>query len=279
MKLYKLTDQNDQTHGGTQWGEGVTHRGTGVGELCGPGYIHAYTDPLLAVLLNPLHGNFDLTDAHLWEGAGVVAKNDHGLKVGCVEFTTARRVPLPVVSAVQKVAFGILCALEVYSEPGYVAWARGWLDGSDRSYAAADAYAAAADDVRGAAYAAYAAAAYVVASDASCADAVAANAASSAADAAGGPLDLAALAARAMERDYLSGPLALMRRSMPDTCAHGLPPAECPCRQAITADHYQRLTSAGGHAAAKAMTTEQRQARARKGQRAAARKRKERNRL
>jgi len=29
--------------------------------------------------------------------------------------------------------FGILCALAVYREPGYMAWAEAWLSGADRS--------------------------------------------------------------------------------------------------------------------------------------------------
>ena len=37
IKLYKLTDGDGQTRGGTQWGPGVSHSGTGEGELCGPG--------------------------------------------------------------------------------------------------------------------------------------------------------------------------------------------------------------------------------------------------
>ena len=84
----------------------------------------------------------------------------------------------------QKIAIGILCSLEVYTEPKYVAWANGWLEGKDRTKkSAADAYADA--DAAYAAYAAYAAAA----------DAAAAAAAYAAADAAA-----AAYAADALKR-------------------------------------------------------------------------------
>lgn len=58
MRLYKLTNQNGQTYNQTQWGENVSHSGTGQGELCGPGWIHAYTSPLLATLFNPIHAAF-----------------------------------------------------------------------------------------------------------------------------------------------------------------------------------------------------------------------------
>jgi hypothetical protein len=133
--LYKLTDEQDRTRGGTQWGEGVTHEASGEGELCGPGWIHAYTDPLLAVLLNSIHANF--RSPHLWEATGVVGKTDHGLKVGCTRLTTLRRVPLPEVTTEQRVRFGILCALAVCDEPGWRVWAERWLSGEDRTAEAA----------------------------------------------------------------------------------------------------------------------------------------------
>ena len=133
-KYYKLTNENEQTHGGCQWGENVTHETSGKGELCGPGWTHWYTHPLLAVMLNHIHGNFDLTTAHLWESPEdqVAEKTDHGVKVGCMKGTTARRVPMPEVTLTQKVAFGILCSLSVYREHNYVTWAENWLSGSDR---------------------------------------------------------------------------------------------------------------------------------------------------
>ena len=135
MILYKLTTANFKTRKGesneTTWGEGVTHSGTGEGELCGPGYIHAYTDPLLAVFLNPIHAN--IQNAVLWECEGDIAKSDNGLKVGCVSLTTLRRLELPAVTTEQRIKFGLLCALEVYDNAAFAAWARAWLSGEDRT--------------------------------------------------------------------------------------------------------------------------------------------------
>ena len=134
-KLYKLTTSDFKTRKGEYneclWGEGVTHSGTGTGDLCSPGYVHAYTDPLLAVFLNPIHA--DLHDPVLWECEGEVVKNDRGLKVGCVSLTTTRRIELPAVTTEQRVKFALLCALEVYDDPAFAAWARSWLSGEDRS--------------------------------------------------------------------------------------------------------------------------------------------------
>ena len=138
-KFYKLTDANDQTQGGCQWGENVSYETSGTGDLCGPGWTHWYTHPLLAVMLNSIHGNFDLSTAHLWESPEdqVAEKTDRGLKVGCTKGTTARRIPLPEVTLTQKIAFGILCSLEVHKEHNYVTWAENWLSGLDRSRDAA----------------------------------------------------------------------------------------------------------------------------------------------
>lgn len=139
MKLYKLTTADGRTRLGEQnecqWGENITHRGTGKGGLCGPGFIHAYTDPLLAVMFNPIHA--DYSNPQLWECEGDVALSDRGTKVGCVSLTTVRRIQLPQVTTEQRVRFGILCALQVYTKPEFVDWAHAWLDGNDRAAAAA----------------------------------------------------------------------------------------------------------------------------------------------
>jgi len=129
MKLYKLTDGNDQSYGGYQWGENVTHKTTG--------WLYFCTHPLLAVMLNPRHENYELRrcldDAHLWECEGEVLKSDHGLGVGCKKATSIKRIEIPEVTENQEIAFGILCSLEIKQWPEYVTWAKSWLNGKDRS--------------------------------------------------------------------------------------------------------------------------------------------------
>src|SRR3990167_10598772 len=88
MRLWKFTDENDQTRGGMQWGENVTHGPTsGEGNLCAPGWLHAYVDLRLGVMVSPVHLSF--TAQHLWEAEGEVGKTD-GLKVGGRTLTTFR---------------------------------------------------------------------------------------------------------------------------------------------------------------------------------------------
>ena len=137
IKLYKLTDGDGQTRNDTQWGPGVSHSGTGKGELCGPGWIHAYEHPLVAVLMNPIHANFQ--NPRLWEAEGEVGLRDSQIKCGCKTLTTIREIPLPSITTEMRVRFAILCAKGVCACPSWNAWADRWLSGEDRSEDASEA--------------------------------------------------------------------------------------------------------------------------------------------
>lgn len=127
MILYKLTDEHAKTRGDTLWGPNVTHTPRGAAtELCTDGYIHAYEHPLLAVLFNPVHGNFD--NPRLWEAEGEVVKRD-SMKVGCSSLTTIREIPLPDISCDTRIRFGILVALTVQPDTEFQKWADAWLRG------------------------------------------------------------------------------------------------------------------------------------------------------
>ena len=214
MKCYKLTTQENTTYGGCLWGEGVTHKTSGRGNLCSKGWFHAYPHPLIAILLNPIHAN--IQNPKLWECEGEGEhKENRGLKGGYTKLTTVREIPLPSITCEHKIRFAIFCAQEVYSNKSWQRWAEAWLDGSDRTadaavYAAeavdadiayaADAADAAIDAADAAAEAAEAAidAAYAVDADVAYA-ADAAVYAAYAADAAA-PLDLIAIAKKAVEK-------------------------------------------------------------------------------
>lgn len=161
--LYKLTDENGRTYGDTQWAEGTVHKTNGKGDLCGPGWLHAYEHPLLAALFNPIHANF--RNARLWRATGGIGKRDGELKCGATRLKLGKEIALPELSTEFRVCFAIRVALVVYQEPGFVKWANDWLSGKDRSkqaaeaadaaaWAAADAAAEAAADAADAAWAA-----------------------------------------------------------------------------------------------------------------------------
>jgi len=157
---YKLTTQEGMTQNNTQWGENVTHEATGDIEqdLCSNAWIHAYTHPLLAILMNPAHAM--IKNPILWEGNGEGEAKFEPLKCGFRKFTTLRQIPLPEVTNVQKVAFGILCAKEINTDSSWNQWADKWLSGEDRTKSSAYYAAYAAASAASAAYAASNAAKY-----------------------------------------------------------------------------------------------------------------------
>ena len=161
MKAYKLTDENGQTKNNTQWGPGVSHTANGKTDqpLCSDGWIHFYSNSLVAVFMNPIHANFQ--SPRLWEAETSGEELHEPLKSGCKTLTTIKEIPVPEVTLTQRIAFGILSVKEVYHDEKWNSWADKWLNGEDRTpkSAAARANAAAAAAAAAAAYAARAAAA------------------------------------------------------------------------------------------------------------------------
>jgi len=72
----------------------------------------------LAVLLNPIHGNYYPFNMWLGDAKGKI-KGGNGLKWGCTEFKMIKRVRAPRITLTQRVAFAILCSLEVCTDPEY----------------------------------------------------------------------------------------------------------------------------------------------------------------
>ena len=138
MKAYKLTNQDMQTYNNTQWVLGEAKTTNGEGYLCGPGWLHFYSHPLLAVFLNPIHANFSNPRLFEIEAEGKI-KKDRGLKFGCTRMTLVKELELPQVTSEQCVKFAIYCALEVCKDKKFVTWAKNWLNGTDRSYDSANA--------------------------------------------------------------------------------------------------------------------------------------------
>jgi len=199
---YKLTDQAMRTHEDFQWffGEWYSikkgNRGRG---LCTKSWFHCYTDPLLAVIFNPVHA--DIPNPRLFQcrvrGKRLIKEGD---KAGFTHMMipAGSELDLPEVSITQRVAFGILCAKQVCKDADWNAWADAWLSGADRSKEAAWVAEAAAwaTNVAWAAAKAARVATEVVCRAARAAAWAAAGAARTAAELK--PLDLAAIAKQAM---------------------------------------------------------------------------------
>ena len=136
MKAYKLTDENNRSRNATKWGENVSVTATGGGKkLCSNGWIHFYTNPLIAVLLNPIHANFE--SPRLWECETSGEHIHEPLKSGCKTLTTIKEIPLPAITDTQKIAFTILCAKEVCKNEAWNLWADKWISGKDRTRSSA----------------------------------------------------------------------------------------------------------------------------------------------
>ena len=132
MKKYKLTDQNMCTYNNTQWKIGEEKTSSGIGELCSDGWLHYYHHPLLAILLNLTHAN--IKNPRLFEVKALGKhKNNKKLKGGCTKMTIVKEIKLPKITLNQKIAFEILCSLEVYKKPFFVSWATNWLNNIDRT--------------------------------------------------------------------------------------------------------------------------------------------------
>ena len=134
--IYKLTDMNMKTYGGYPWVLGKWNRTSGKGDLCGPGWLHAYTSPVLAELLNPIHANFREYRLFRGEASGPVI-SDSGLKVGYTNMRITEELPRLHITTENRIRFGIACACRVYTSAEYRAWAGRWVSGADRTETAA----------------------------------------------------------------------------------------------------------------------------------------------
>ena len=132
MKIrYKLTTQDLTTFNDTQWVLKVWKETDGIGPLCTGGWLHCYSSPLLAILFNPIHADIKKPKLFKCEVEGKYL-NDNGLKEGWTRMRIIKEIEIPQLTLVNKIAFGILCALEVNKDEKFVSWANNWLENKDR---------------------------------------------------------------------------------------------------------------------------------------------------
>ena len=199
--VYKLTNQDMTTHAGCQWVVGELVETNGVGELCGPGWLHCYSDPLVALMHNPIHADIDKPRLWRCEAEGSM-KDDRGLKRGYTRLRLVEEMPTEAVTIRQRVLYAILCTRAVLSRgtiPVWDAWADAYMAGDvteAAAWAAAARAARAAEAAAAEAEAAAEAAAWAEAAEA-WAEAAEAWAARAAAEAAAAAWAAAARAARA----------------------------------------------------------------------------------
>ena len=141
-KLYKLTDEQGRTRAGKDneltWAVGVEHKTASTGtRLCTADVIHAYEHPLIAVLMNPVHADFNPTTMRLFVAEGEIVAREGQLKCGVYALRIVEEIAVPTLTNEQRVKCVILCAKRVCKEAAWNAWADKWLSGEDRSARAA----------------------------------------------------------------------------------------------------------------------------------------------
>jgi hypothetical protein len=205
MIAYKWFRYNLTTYDGFQWEIGRWKSTSGEGELCGPGWLHAFSTPLLAVLHK---AGCNIDDYDLLFEVEIEGIKDESFKLGATRMRPLRQIEVPTLTIEQHIEYAIRVTQEAMritniSIPIWSEWATKWLDGTDRSviaaYAAANAAYAAAYAANAAANAAYAADAAYAAANAARAAVYAANAAANAAYAAAYAANAANAAADVMK--------------------------------------------------------------------------------
>jgi hypothetical protein len=120
--LYKLTNQQCKTHGGYLYGKiGSVHTKPKQDHdyaLCSSDVFHAYSNPNLAFLMNPIHA--EITNPRLWLVLGNVVV-DNSLKVGSSYQLVVRELATPdwVGSSCDlgiRVRFARLCVAAGYTD-------------------------------------------------------------------------------------------------------------------------------------------------------------------
>lgn len=99
-------------------------------------WVRIYDDPLVAVMMDPVHCQFG-SGARLWKVAWSGANNnDNGLCRYVQECVVLEEVQLPTISVEQRIRAAIYCVQAVLPTdtiPAWTAWADGWLSGNDRT--------------------------------------------------------------------------------------------------------------------------------------------------
>jgi len=140
--LYKFTNGDMQTYLGFKYTLGEKRTAPGGGRLCTSAWLHAYRDPILGVLMLPIHAGYD--SPRLFRAEGEVGVED-GTKVGCSSLTLLEEIVIPIVTTEQRVRFAIMCALKACeleectpeAYPDLMSWARQWLAGNECTHEAA----------------------------------------------------------------------------------------------------------------------------------------------
>lgn len=131
--LCKWVSENMMTMNDTKWVVGVPNELPEKDKLmlCEPGLFHYMKHPLIAIMFKYFNLCEDYSKLYEVKPEGKIVEGWD--KCGATKLTLIKQLEIPKITDAQQVAFGILCAKEVYKEPKFVSWADKWLSGEDRS--------------------------------------------------------------------------------------------------------------------------------------------------
>ena len=122
--MYKLTSEDMKTFAGTEWTVGEWKETSGEGEMCGPGWLHCYEDPRMAVIFNPIHAVF--LKPRLWEIEVAGKHTTDGLKHATTKQRLVREIELPEIPVDTRVRLAIACVKEVCTDETWLQWAENY---------------------------------------------------------------------------------------------------------------------------------------------------------
>jgi len=129
---YKLVDTDYKSFGSCCWKNGplyVTHMESGgVDGECGPGWLHVYADPILGVMMDPIHAN--VGTGRILEVECLDATYLNGGKYICRAVTPVREIKWPLLDMEHRIRMALYCSMAVCSCVDYLSWAESYLEGN-----------------------------------------------------------------------------------------------------------------------------------------------------
>ena len=124
--FYLITDSNNKTWRDVTWEENITHE-----QNDNPNYLFSvYDDPILAHMMNSAYEGFK--NPNIWLAEGKVT-NSFEFRYECSKLTAKKQIQVNIPTDDQRIAFAILCSIQIVSNPIYKKWAKNYLSGNDRT--------------------------------------------------------------------------------------------------------------------------------------------------
>ena len=129
--LCKWVSKDMKTRNKTYWEVGVPNELPEEDDLwlCEPGLFHYCKHPLIAVMFKEFHNCDFYTKLYKVVPEGRIIEGID--KCGATKLTLVEQLEIPKVTLKQRVAFAILCTLEVYKGASFIRWANNWLSEHD----------------------------------------------------------------------------------------------------------------------------------------------------